>query len=559
LQARLDDHDRRNLVQQTGAMIDAGGGMDPERWRALNASAYEKVQAKLGTEKNAADAETLKWERRVWAAETTETAAGLSFGLLSGAGGYRAAGLLYSFTTSGLNNGLDSYYTSGSEAAGLKAGLFEGTKAVITSLSDTVDYTWSAVDAYQQDPQAPFRDRLQSVVTATGAKWLMGKATGYVGEAIAAKIDLGKPSTEWKPTAKQAFAAAQHRQQMDLDQALARDFLDTAKRQRALQLKSGGAASPELDQLTAEVRRKACAVNSSFGAKVYLKTAALPVEQRLYSRAIDGVHDELIPQFRALMQGGRDVNGRAIGKWGQFEVAPLRNASSAGTASMDFDLALRQQPDWVPDGAGGVRRNAWLTCDGRPVAPREFQETGQKVWEDLYRRQTGYSPKAAFENITTLDHSEAYKDLAWTRLTRGRDGAVMGTDAINWRWSQQAGDVTRVKHYEMLDRQPQLGHYEKLQESCRGTAKDVKSKVLTMLDEIAQTKGRTMNLADRTQLEETRVFWGRVQTVMNDFGSGKLPPLEAEKQIYLLSGGRGIGDLTDRVGTVIESLGKKKK
>jgi hypothetical protein len=111
----------------------------------------------------------------------------------------------------------------------------------------------------------------------------------------------------------------------------------------------------------------------------------------------------------------------------------------------------------------------------------------------------------------------------------------------------------------MLDRQPQLGHYEKLQESCRGTAKDVKSKVLTMLDEIAQTKGRTMNLADRTQLEETRVFWGRVQTVMNDFGSGKLPPLEAEKQIYLLSGGRGIGDLTDRVGTVIESLGKKKK
>jgi hypothetical protein len=271
------------------------------------------------------------------------------------------------------------------------------------------------------------------------------------------------------------------------------------------------------------------------------------------------VHDELIPQFRAGMQGGRDVNGRAIGKWGQFEVAPLRNASSAGTASMDFDLALRQQPDWVPDGAGGVRRNAWLTCDGRPVAPREFQETGQKVWEDLYRRQTGYSPKAAFENITTLDHSEAYKDLAWTRLTRGRDGAVMGTDAINWRWSQQAGDVTRVKHYEMLDRQPQLGHYEKLQESCRGTAKDVKSKVLTMLDEIAQTKGRTMNLADRTQLEETRVFWGRVQTVMNDFGSGKLPPLEAEKQIYLLSGGRGIGDLTDRVGTVIESLGKKKK
>ncbi|HLP00999.1 MAG TPA: tetratricopeptide repeat protein [Opitutaceae bacterium] len=559
LLAKLDDSDRRALVQKTGALLDAGKGMDPAMWREVNAEAYQKVQAKLGADKDVADAETAAWERRVWAAETTETAAGFTFGLLSGTGGYQAAGLLYSFTTSGLNNGLDQYYTTGSGTAGLKAGLFEGTKAVVTSLSDTVDYTWSAVDAYNQDSKAPFRDRLQSVVTATGSKWLMGKATGYVGDAIAANIDLGKPSAEWKPSAKQAIAAAKHQQQMELDAAFAKDFLDTAKRYRTAQLRSGGTASPELDQLAAEVRRKACSVNSSFGAKVYLKTQALPVEQRLYTRTIDQVHADLVPQFQSLMRGGRDVNGRAIGKWGPIEVAPIRNASSTGTVSMDFDLALRQQPDWVPDGASGLRRNAWLTCDGQPVSPREFQETGQKVWEDLYRRQTGYSPKSAFENITTLSHSEAYRDLAWTRITRGRDSKVSGTDAIDWRWSQQAGDVTRIKHYEMLDRQPQLGHYEKLQESCRGTAKDVKTKVVTMLDELAQTKGRTMNLEDRTRLEETRVFWNRVQTVLTDFGSGKMHPLEAEKQIHLLSGGRGIDDLTDRVGTVIESLGKAQK
>lgn len=87
----------------------------------------------------------------------------------------------------------------------------------------------------------------------------------------------------------------------------------------------------------------------------------------------------------------------------------------------------------------------------------------------------------------------------------------------------------------------------------------MKTKVVTMLDELAQTKGRTMNLEDRTRLEETRVFWNRVQTVLTDFGSGKMHPLEAEKQIHLLSGGRGIDDLTDRVGTVIESLGKAQK
>jgi hypothetical protein len=181
------------------------------------------------------------------------------------------------------------------------------------------------------------------------------------------------------------------------------------------------------------------------------------------------------------------------------------------------------------------------------------------VWNQLYRQATGYSAKTSFENITTLDHSEAYRDLAWTKITRGPNGEVRGTDAIDWRWAQQAGDVTRVKHYDMLDRQPVLGHYEKLQESCRGTAKDIKSKVSTLLDEVAKTKGGAMTAADRQHLEEVRTFWNRMQQVTSDFGAGKMPPLEAERQIYLLSGGRGLDDLTDRVGTVIESLGKMKK
>ncbi len=559
LEAKLDEYDRRNFVQKTGALLDAGDGMDPKKWRALNAEAYSLVQAKLGADKNAADAETTAWERKVWAAEATVTAADFTFGLVSGSSGYRVAGLAYSFTTSALNNGLGQYYQSGSAQTGLKAGLFEGTKSVVTSLSDTADYAWNAVDAYNQDPKASFHDRMQSVVTATGSKWLMSKATGYVSAALAAKLDLTTPSTEWKPTAKQAIAAAKHQQQMEMDQALARDFLDSYKQMRTAQLRSGGNPTPELNQLAAEVRRKACSVNSSFGAKVYMKTQALPVEQRAYSRVIDEVHTELIPQFREQMAAGKDLSGHDIGKWGGHEVAPIRNASSAGTASMDFDLALRQQPNWVPDGAGGVRRNVWLTRNGEPGSPHEFQEEGQRVWDQLYRQATGYSAKTSFENITTLDHSEAYRDLAWTKITRGPNGEVRGTDAIDWRWAQQAGDVTRVKHYEMLDKQPNLDHYSKLQESCRGTAKDIKSKVSTLLDEAVKTKGSSMSADDRQHLEEVRTFWNRVQQVTSDFGAGKMPPLEAERQIYLLSGGRGLDDLTDRVGTVIERLGKGKK
>ncbi|MEI6106729.1 MAG: tetratricopeptide repeat protein [Opitutae bacterium] len=562
LQARLDESERRDFVQKTGAMLDAGGGMDPAKWHEVNAGAYTLVQAKLGADKNAADAATTAWERKVWAAQATATAADFTFGLLSGAGGYRAAGLAYSFTTSSLNNGLGSYYESGSAQAGLKAGLFEGTKSVVTSLSDTIDYAWNAVDAYHQEPQASFHDRLQSVVTATGSKWLMSKATGYVSDALTANLDLSQPAAQWKPSVKESMAAARHQQQMEMDQALARDFLDTYKQHRTAQLRGGDTYSPELERLAAEVRRKACSVNSSLGAKVYMKTQALPVEQRAYSRVIDDVHAELVPRFHEQMaagQGPKDPTGRTVGRWGGHELAPIRNASSAGTASMDFDLALRQQPDWVPDGSGGVRRNAWLTRNGEPASPHEFQEEGQRVWNQLYRQATGYSATTSFENITTLNHPEAYRDLAWTKITRGPNGEVRGTDALDWRWAQQAGDVTRVKHYEMLDKQPNLDHYSKLQESCRGTAKDIKSKVTTLLDDIAKTKGGSMNVDDRQHLEEVRTFWNRVQEVTSDFGLGKMPALEAQRQIFLLSGGRGLDDLTDRVGTVIESLGKMKK
>jgi hypothetical protein len=555
LQAKLGEHERQEFVQAVGQMLDAGKGMDPAAWKGLNAQAYEQVQAQLEADKSAADAETAAWERKVWLAEKTATGADIALGITSGAGGYQVAGLLYSFTTSTLNNGLDAYYTTGSPQAGLKAGLFEGTKAVVTGLSSYVDYAWTAAEAYGSGGNGTFHDRMQAAVTAVGGKWLMNQATGYVTEQLAAQLKETPGTKEWRPSAQQSIEAAKYQQQLELDHALARDYLDSYKQMRSMQLRPETAGSPDVARLMAEVRRKACAVNSSYGAKAFIKYAALPVEQRGYSRIMDEVHADLIPQFRQQMREGVSVNGEKMGQWGgELGLAPIRNASSAGTASMDFDLALHQQPDWLPNGEGGLRRNVWLTREGVPASPEQFQAEGQKVWEQLYRRATGYSATNSFENVTTLQHQEAYKDLAWTKVTQPG-----GADAIDWRWAQQAGDVTRIKHYEMLDNQPSLLHYQKVQESCRGTAKDIKTKVLPLLAEVQKKQNATTSAAEKTHLNEVKTFWSRMQEVMNDYGSGQMQPLEAEHQIYLLSGGRGLDDLTDRVGTAIESLGKAKK
>ena len=550
---KLEPSQRGEIQTSTHEMLKAGGGMDPAKWREVNQLAYRRYQATLGAAKATADATTAMWDDRVWGAETTATVADFAFSILSGTGGYKTAGLVYSFTTSALNNGLDRYFQTGSKQEGLKRGLFEGTKTVVTGLDDRIDYACTATEAFYADPEASYRDRLQSAATAAAQKWLTNQATGFIVDALTRKVDLEQPRAQWKPTGAQAIEAAKFRQQMELDEVLARDFLATHLQWRTAALRRDLPAA-ELRRLAAETRRKACAVNSTYGAKVYLKYSALPVEQRAFSSVMDEVHAELIPQFQQRMAAGESINGQPIGRWGEFNVFPIRNASSAGTVSMDFDLALRQQPDWIPDGKGGLRRNLWLTRDGRPASPHEFSERAQPVWEQLYRQHTGYSAQAAFENITTLQHHEAYKDMAWINTTKAG-----GVDAIDPRWAQQAGDVTRVKHFEMARGQPALLHYQKLQESCRGTAKDINTKIFTQLADVEKKRGATMTGAQREHFNEVKTFWTNCEKVMADFGQGRLSPLEADRQIYLLSGGRGIADLTDRVGTTIESLGKGKK
>jgi hypothetical protein len=550
---KLEPSQRGEIQSKLHLALQAGGDLNPAKLKEVNDLAHKRWQANLGAAKDQADAETTRWDNRVWGAETTATVADTAFSLVSGSGGYKVAGAIYSFTTAGLNNGLDRFFQTGSPQEAMKRVLYEGTKSVVTSLNDHIDYAWTAVETYYADPKKPYRDRLLDAVTAAGGKWLMNQATAYIGKALAGGADLDAEPGAWKPTGKDAIEAAKFQQQMEWDRALARDFLDTHKQYRLAVLKQSHPPA-ELARMAAEVRRKACSVDSSYGAKVFMKYQALPVEQRAFSGVIGEVQADMLPLFNRQMASGRDLHGGEIGKWGPFEISPIRNASSAGTASIDLDLALHQQPDWLPDGAGGLRRNVWLTRNGQPASPHEFMEEGQRVWQQLYRQQTGYSAQSSFHNITTLSHPEAYKDLAWINITKKG-----GVGAIDPRWAQQAGDVTRIKHFDMFNRQPQLLHYQKLQESCRGTAKDIKTKVFTQLAAIEKAKASTMTLAQRQHLNEVKTFWTRCEQVMSEFGQGRLNPLEAQRQIHLLSGGRGIDDLTDRIGTAVESLGKGTK
>jgi Flp pilus assembly protein TadD len=554
LRRKLEPAQRDEAYRKSRELFAKGESLDPAKWKALNRDAYGLAQGKLEAEKKQADAVVQKWDDRVNYAEWTRTVADTSFGILSGMGGFSKVGLIYSFATTGTESGLQRYYETGSKSQAITKCLFEGTKTVITSVSDAADYTWTAVDAYYADPKATPGERMASVAGTLVSKYATSKVMGAVTEGVTCLVATSHPPGPggYRPTARDAIEAAKFKQQMEMDEALAKHFLDThTAMRRAEQTRAPGT---DLARLQEETRRLACSVNSSYGAKVWLKYKAGGDQQRAFSRTMQSVHEELVPDLCQRLRAGRpNKEGKIVDKWdGELSFAPIRNASSGDSVGIDFDLAAAQQPDWIPGKGGAMQRNVWVTRDGKAASGEALAQDAQAAWNKLYRERTGYSPQISFENVTSRAHPEAYKDLAWVNITQPG-----GVDNLNRNLAQQAGDVTRVKAYDMINNDKLLlSHYQRRQEACRGTDKDIRTKVMTILDHEEKTAGKNWTPSQRARHEETKAFWNEVSEVMGGFGRQDIDPIAADRRIHELSGGRGLLDLVDRVGTMIESHGK---
>jgi tetratricopeptide (TPR) repeat protein len=551
LQANLEQGEKDAIYQETQKIFADGAALDPARWKAVNDKAYGLWEGRLEEEKKTADQTTQMWDDRVTYAEWTKTGADTAFGLVSGAGGFKITGLVYSFATSSLEGGLDRYFKGGTDFDVVKSSLYDGTKAVLTGLNQAVDYTWSAVETYNESSGKTPRDKMWDVAGTLGTKFVINTVTGALTEGAADYVrESAGPA--YKPTAEQAIAAAKFKQQMEMDQALAKDFLDTHSAWRRAVLQ--GAPEADVARLQAEVRRKACSVNSSYGAKVYMKYQTLPVQQRAFTQTMREVHEDLMPDLVARLRAGTPgSDGTTQGAYdGQIRFFPIRNASSGDSVGIDYDLALAEQPAWISHKDGSQTRNVWLTRDGKPTSAEVLMNDAQKTWESLYRERTGYSATVSFENITSKAHAEAYKDMTWISITE--PGHI---EQIDPKWAQQAGDVTRVKANEMQSNDKLLlQYYQKKQEACRGTEKDIRTKLITLLNNVEDTKGSGWTPAQKEQHADVKAYWTQVADVMGRFGRGEMDPIEADRQIHLLSGGRGLDDLVDKTGTMIEAQAK---
>jgi len=110
--------------------------------------------------------------------------------------------------------------------------------------------------------------------------------------------------------------------------------------------------------------------------------------------------------------------------------------------------------------------------------------------------------------------------------------------------------MTRFKNWHMMNDES-LTVYEKLQEVCHGSAKDMQTKLLGTLSKLANTSG-----PNAAAVQKVNQHWRKIFGVLDKFGKGDADPLTTSRQIREMSGGKSITEVLEDMTTLMEMVGK---
>ena len=307
-----------------------------------------------------------------------------------------------------------------------------------------------------------------------------------------------------------------------------------AKLQKARKAK---APPKEIKKLLGELDDRAAKIHGSPQAKIMMKNLqSSPQNKDLvkrYCNAMDRVHTRTEKRFRDTM---------AKKGWKTQNMVPIRNKRSGKSVNMDYDIALKEEPWFDKNG----KPNPWLTKNGKNAPVVAWQAEAQQEWNAAFRAETGQDPTRSFETVTTSKHHEAYADLRVLEKN--------GVLAADKGWAQQTGDVSQAKAWD-LRANTKMGRAEKYVEIARGTAKDAKRKLLPLLDNNKPKQGTPSFKV----WEKHKNYWSKVSKVMEDMGAMKLSPMEADRKIRLITGGKSVVEVTEDMSQLMSAsitLGK---
>ena len=366
-----------------------------------------------------------------------------------------------------------------------------------------------------------------------GSGLAVGWLTGKVSEAVIAKWGTGPaftrpPLRERPPTVGDFINSAEFRQAQAAGKAKVKAFEDAQTQLQAAG--QSGAPAERIKELQDAVMAHANEINADQHAKMFLLKSGQsnPASIRAYESYHRAIHADVEARFHEIMENEMGFNHQ--------EVAPVRNATSTGSAGMGYDLALKEGNP--------------ITRNGKQSNVSEWQQQAKEAYNRAFQQSTGHSAEEAWENVTSSVHVESYKDIGnnpgqfegW--LCDLRNPANVAK--LKSKLAQQAADVTRVKAWEFQNNKT-MGEFSKMQEICRGTAKDMKTKLDPVL-----AVAKTASLADEETLRQTRAYWKQVQEVMEDFGSNRIGPITAKQKLYQLTGKESIQEVIDQMGVTMQ-------
>jgi hypothetical protein len=324
---------------------------------------------------------------------------------------------------------------------------------------------------------------------------------------------LFKPLVAPSRNVTQAFAAA--KMQQDVGDALS--LINSFKGKQAAMVKMRAqlpAGSPELAAAEKELRQLAASLNSSYHCKLLLKYHAHPSVRRHFSSLVDKSYEEATPEMlRILKAQGYDVSN--------LRFKSFRNSSSAGSSSMDLDLALQETPGMV------------ILKNGKPVSVGEFQGDAQKALNQAYHKVTGFSATRSEVNLTTSVHSESYATKAL--LKKNVNFGQLTPEEI-----ASIGKVLGVK-LDKIQGDPVLSQIAKMQSQCRESAKEIENMLLKDLRQKYQNA--KPGSPEAQQAAADIAYWTDMLKNFKQIGMQETNPytiLELDRAVRAQTGGKGV-------------------
>jgi hypothetical protein len=444
-------------------------------------------------------------------AQATEIGAGIALLGVAGAAGAGAGltgGTLWAAETltGAAYGGATGYVEGGPDEAARRSLQWAGTFGFAAS---------EALDAYAKTGDA-------AAAIKQGATALLLAKTAEIG----LKYGAGKILPAG-PTGRETAEVAEFEKGMAAGkQAIQR----SEKAEWALsQALSKGARQSEINRLTLEAERHAAALNADWYAKFQLKLKGPSIPGQAFDQRIGVVYQKTMPDFvKELEKMGYEAS--------RLQFRPMRNPSSAGTVSMDLDLALIETPGMT------ISRN------GTPISRGRFQEDAQAIWDKVYQSKTGQSSRRSLLNITNSKHQEAFSmKLLEKRIPVG---------SLTPAEVSQAADVLRVKVSDIP-----LPTMAKFVENARGLEKEMRTKVIPYLTEQAARAASRGDRGKAQALRESQKYWQGIYDQLADIGKHEHAPIELwrlQQQLKQSTGGKNMWEIADALGVAWETSAKIK-